>query len=388
MATETDAPTAPAPAPRRRRLVRRLVAAVVALAVLAVAAVAGVGWYFSGVATEVEHGREYDLTILDAGNGTVTLPRDPGTLRPGVWGLEWSGGRAILGQVTAATATTVTRRIDRAVQGTPVKGTRAVIDHWVYAGDPKTALGLEFEQVTYPSKLGPMPAWLLPGAGLNRPWVIAVHGHNADRAETFRAMRAVQRTGLPMLSIAYRNDTGAPASPDGRNNLGHTEWNEVASAIAYARSRGATSVILYGWSMGGAMVMRTLRAVPEGVQGVVLDSPVMDWGATLDKQGADRGLPSPVTWAAKQILQLRTGIDLKDFDQRRYAARLKVPVLMYTVTEDEMVDNAPSEEFARRAPRGLVTHVSMKSDHTDGWNVDPRGYEAALDTFLRKTARP
>jgi hypothetical protein len=29
--------------------------------------------------------------------------------------------------------------------------------------------------------------------------VIAVHGRNADKAETFRAMRAVHAAGLPMM---------------------------------------------------------------------------------------------------------------------------------------------------------------------------------------------
>ncbi|MFC9972631.1 alpha/beta hydrolase family protein [Spirillospora sp. NPDC127200] len=386
MATETDAPSVPASPPRRRkrRLLRTLVAAVMALALLAGASAAGIGWYFSGVATEVEHGREYRLTVLATAPGTVTLPREPGTARPGLWGLVWRDGRAIMGQVVGGDAKTVVRKVESVPRGTLAKGLRAAIDHWVYGGDPKTALGLDFRDVTYPSGLGPMPAWLLPGTTPRRTWVIAVHGRNADRAETFRAMKAVQRTGMPMLSIAYRNDAGAPAAPGGRNLMGQTEWDEVRNAIAYARGQGATGIVLYGWSMGGAMVMRTLRHDPAPIRGVVLDSPVMDWGATLDKQGGERGLPAPLTAVAKRVLQWRYGIDLGQFDQRRYASTLKTPVLMFTTDEDEMVDNRPSYEFARKAPAGLVTHISAHSDHTDAWNVDAGAYEASLDAFLRK----
>ncbi|MGW0191984.1 hypothetical protein [Nonomuraea sp. NPDC003201] len=42
------------------------------------------------------------------------------------------------------------------------------------------------------------------------------------------------------------------AFEDGTFHLGATEWREVAAAISYARGQGATGVVLYGFSMGGA----------------------------------------------------------------------------------------------------------------------------------------
>ncbi|MDL4772153.1 alpha/beta hydrolase family protein [Actinomadura xylanilytica] len=391
MSSETAAPAAPAPSgptprpPRRRRPVRALLIVVVALAVLCCAAVGGIGWYFSGVATEVDHSPEYPISVLDAGNGTVTLPRTPYTERPGTWGLVWKdGGRAVLGPVTGGDTGKVVRTVTAAPRGAPAKGTPVAVDHWVYGGDPRTALGLDFQNVAYPSRLGPMPAWLVPGATMKGTWVIGVHGHNADKAETFRVMRAVHGLGLPMLSIAYRNDVGAPASPDGKNHLGDTEWNEVASAIAYARAHGATGIVLHGWSMGGEMVMTALRKDPALIRGVVLDSPVMDWAATLDMQGADRGLPGFVTGVARRIVQWRIGIDLGDYDQRRFAPRLKTPTLLFTTADDDTVDNGPSLEFAKAAPPGMVTHAPTAGGHTESWNVDPAAYERALTAFLTK----
>ncbi|GAA2603470.1 alpha/beta fold hydrolase [Actinomadura fulvescens] len=350
------------------------------------AATAGIGWYFSGVATEVSHEDEYPLTVLDTAPGSVTLPKDKATTLPGTWALAWKGGRAMLGPVVSTTPDAVVRKVTTVSQGTLAKGTKVYLDHWVYGGDPRASLGLDFQNVAYPSKLGPMPAWLVPGKSYNSTWVIGVHGRNADKLETMRAIPAVHRLGLPMLSIAYRNDVGAPASPDGRNHLGATEWNEVASAIAYARGRGATGVVLYGWSMGGAMAMTALRraADPAFIRGVALDSPVMDWSATLDKQGAERDLPGIVTGAAKLILQRRVGIDLDDFDQRRYAPHLRTPTLLFTTNDDATVDNGPSVTFAKTAPPGMVTHIATPGDHTDAWNVDPPAYERALTGFLAK----
>ncbi|MGW5415202.1 alpha/beta hydrolase family protein [Actinomadura geliboluensis] len=389
----TEAPESPAPAPpeppvrpRRRRLVRPLMATFVALAVLLSAAVGGVGWYFAGVAIEVDHTAEYPLTIVDAADGTVTLPRVPVTERPGTWSLVWKDGRAVLGPVVGGDDGHVVRKVSSVLSGSLVKDVPAAIDHWMYDGDPKTAVGLPFEDVTYPSKAGPMPAWLVPGASSKGTWVIAVHGRNADKAETFRVMKSVHEMGMPLMAIAYRNDVGAPSSGDRKNHLGDTEWQDVISAIGYARAHGATGVVLYGWSMGGAMVMTALRKDPSFVRGVVLDSPVLDWSATLDKQGAARNLPGFMTDVAKQVLEWRIGIDLADYDQRRFAPRLRTPVLLFTTRDDATVDNGPAYTFARTAPPGMVTHIPTPGDHTESWNVDPSAYEANLQTFLKKVA--
>ncbi|TMQ90706.1 peptidase [Actinomadura soli] len=361
-------------------------AAAVVIVVLAGAVLGGIGWYFAGVAIEVDHSADYSLTVLDTANGTVTLPRDEATERPGTWALAWKDGRALLGPVTGGNDEQVIRQVSSIVEGVLVKGSLATVDHWVYDSDPKRALGLDFQDVMYPSQAGPMPAWLIPGASPKSTWVIGVHGRNADKAETFRVMRAVHAAGLPMMSIAYRNDVGAPPSSDGKNHLGDTEWRDVLSAMGYARAHGATGVVLYGWSMGGAMSMRTLREDPTLIRGVILDSPVLDWGATLDKQGDARNLPGFVTGVAKRVLEWRIGIDLSDFDQRRYAPKLRTPVLLFTAADDATVDNGAAYTFAKAAPPGMVTHIATPGGHTESWNVDPTAYENALSAFLKKVA--
>ncbi|WP_147449504.1 alpha/beta hydrolase family protein [Actinomadura pelletieri] len=389
----TATPESPTPAApdspsrrRRRRRARPLMAAAVALVVLLCAAVGGIGWYFAGVAIQVDHSSEYPHTIVAVGNGTVTLPRDAATERSGTWALAWKGGRALLGPVVGGNDGQVVRKVESVVEGTLVKGAPATIDHWVYDGDPKRALGLAFQDVKYPSEAGLMPAWLIPGTTPKSTWVIGVHGRNADKAETFRAMRAVHGTGMPMLAIAYRNDVGAPPSSDGKNHLGDTEWHDVVSAVGYARAHGATGVVLYGWSMGGAMAMTTLRKDPSFVRGVVLDSPAMDWNATLDMQGDARHLPGFLVGAAKRILEWRIDIDLSDFDQRPYAPKLRTPVLLFTADDDATVANGPAYTFARTAPPGMVTHIRTAGDHTESWNVDPGAYETALAAFLKRVA--
>src|SRR3569833_4460233 len=55
-----------------------------------------------------------------------------------------------------------------------------------YRGDPKTALGLDFETVHYDTELGPAEAWLVPAAAPSRIWAVFVHGIGGLRENGYR----------------------------------------------------------------------------------------------------------------------------------------------------------------------------------------------------------
>ena len=63
--------------------------------------------------------------------------------------------------------------------------------------------------------------------------------------------------------------------------------------LATLKSRGAESVILVGYSMGGAIVTNFLYRAPLAakVRGVILDAPMLDLGSAIDHGVRQRGLP-------------------------------------------------------------------------------------------------
>ncbi len=85
---------------------------------------------------------------------------------------------------------------------------------------------------------------------------------------------------MDSLLISYRNDGLAPAAPDGRYGLGSTEWRDVEAAIGYALDQGAQEIVLFGWSMGGAISLQTadLSKHRHLIRALVLDAPpVINW---------------------------------------------------------------------------------------------------------------
>jgi pimeloyl-ACP methyl ester carboxylesterase len=353
------------------------------LAVLLAAAV-GAAWYASGRLMAIVHVHDtYPLRVraLDAREGVVVLGRGPDAAEPGTFRLAWRGGQAIAGSVLSTNSRTVTRRVT-AIHGRLAVGEQVGIEPDRYTGDPLSALHLAFATVPVPTPLGMMPAWYLPG---RRPtWAILIHGLGGSRTDTLPAMPVLHSLGYPMLAISYRNDAGAPQSPDGHSHLGATEWHDVAAAVTYALGHGATGVVLYGYSLGGSMALLVARdpRLRPYVRAIVLDSPLLDWRATIDYAARRRGIPHALAALTETLLGWRAGIDYREFDQLAHERELQAPVLLFQGSADTVVPPALAGEFARRRP-ALVTYVPVPgADHVSAIDTAPGLYTSALRRFL------
>jgi pimeloyl-ACP methyl ester carboxylesterase len=382
MQTQVQAP------PRRRRWLRVTLIVVLALAVVVVAATAGIGFYFSSALLNVDNSISYPLEVKAVDGNQVTLTRNADADRPVVEGLWWDGGSALLTNTVTISGDTVRRTVASVVHGSLVAGLHVTADIRMYDGNP-SARGLKFDPVSVPGELGAMPAWFVPPTTTtaSTTWVIAVHGRRGTMTEPLRILPTLAATGHPTLVISYRNDPDTPHSPDNFYHLGDSEWKDVQSAIAYARSHGATGVVLYAWSMGGTLSVTALRRMAPAdvsfVHAVVLDSPAIDWTSILDLQGAQRGLPGFIIWTAERVIEWRAGFSLSDVDVRPYAPQLAVPTLIFLDTSDGTVPNGPTLDFVAAARPGIVTLVTTTGgDHTGSWNVDPSVYESTVTHFL------
>jgi alpha-beta hydrolase superfamily lysophospholipase len=382
------------------RLVR---GAVVVVLVLALVFFVGGGWFYAGeiragaLVSEPPGAPALQTEVLAVGARSITLARHPASPRelttPGTWGLRWSDGYGRLGAILAVGVDRVERAFAR-LQGTPPRaGERSAVDGYAWPADPALAAGRPASEVSYPSPLGPAPAWQV--GGRRDTWVILVHGYNAARTETLRTLATVARQGFPALAVGYRNDPGAPRSPDGLRRWGVTEWRDLEAATRYALGRGATGVVLAGFSMGGAVVASFLLSSPLAarVRGVVLDSPALDLGEVVDHGAADRDLPvlgTPVppalTVVAKGIAGLRYDLDWGELDYLDRAGRLTTPMLVFHQTGDPTVPVAISETLAA-ARSDLVTFERFAGNgHVQSWNVDRARYERAVRAFLDRVA--
>jgi uncharacterized protein len=387
-----------------RRRTRRAGIAVLSVLVTVLAVLLGSGvWSYSGrIATDVllaHHSGSSgpvrgELVVGSFADGHVSLRRD------GVWhidplrtadvyGLAWPGGHGVVsGQPTLQPDGGVVRTLEVTDGTPPQRGARATLGRSVWS-DPRSAFGVDFQDVTFPCAGGRCPAWYVHGSGAT--WMVGVHGRGGARTEPLRAAGPAVRAGMPFLSIGYRNDGDAPPDPSGQWRYGVTEWRDLDSAVRWAADHGAKHVVLFGASMGGAIVASFLQHSPSAtlVTGVVLDSPALDLRGLVDANaqfdGGPRvlGLPAPLgfTAAAEQVASWRYGVDW-DASDYRDGSWLRVPALVFQGTADPAVSPDTSDGL-RTAHPDLVRLVKVRgATHVESWNVDPAGYESREAAFL------
>jgi pimeloyl-ACP methyl ester carboxylesterase len=380
---------APPSAAERAQSRRRNTAVLTAVAVCLLAAGAAVSWHFSSVLLVPNHSGWEPVDVEGVSTGRVVLRRDDETERPGVYGLIWRGGHAIAGEVLGESGDLVTRRL-RNVDGYLAPGVDAWFDTDVYPGTPRSALGMPYRTASVHGELGPMPAWIvLPEKRRSKQregdWAIVVHGINGDLQEGLRLVPAMRRLGMTSMLISYRDDDGVAESPDGLHHLGMTEWRDLEAAARYALGHGAKRLVLVGYSMGGAIVGQFMEHSPLAgrVSGLVLDAPVLDWRRVLEYNTTEMGLPAvaanPLEWA----VEARIDVNWDDLDLLRHTDELRLPILLFQGTEDELVPIGLSEDFAAELPHWVSFYAVPHAGHTQSWNVAPALYERRLTNFLR-----
>ncbi|MFF6982833.1 alpha/beta hydrolase [Streptomyces sp. NPDC008343] len=364
-------------------------AAAVTVALAAGAASVAAGRFASGVALTAPPGRplptEPRLTVHATAAGQIALTRDFASLRPGTYGLSGDGSHAVVGPVLTAakhSADTVVRRLERVTHGTLQPGDSVWLTPNVYVGNPSAALGLEHADVDIPGELGALPAWFVPGA--RDTWVIAVHGLGTTREQAMNVMEFLSGRHFPVLALAYRGDLGAPRPPDGLNHLGETEWRDLDAAMRYAVRYGAKQLVLLGWSTGATMALRAAAhsGLRNRVSGLVLDSPVLSWEATLRALASARHTPSALLPLAVRAAQGRTGLTAGRAGGNGTRDDLTVPTLIFHGPDDRVAPWSLSRRLADARPNLVALQTVDRAPHAAMWNADPEFYEESLRRFL------
>ena len=376
---------------------RILLVVFVATLIAAFAVVGGGGWYMSNLLRDggllPDHEPDpLDLEVVGVGNGRITFSPGPETDEDGRWsrnglfGLERADGYDQVGEIVSVEDEQVVRRYLPITGGVRI-GDMARVDSYAFPDNPQEAFGLEFEEVFYSSPLGQFPAWFVEGD--DDTWAIMVHGRTANRGEALRMLPTVVDAGLPALVIAYRNGEGLPADPSGFYQYGLTEGADLEGAVRYALEHGARDIVLVGYSMGGGVVANFLYEsdLSDVVRGAVLDSPMLDFGATVDLGAANRGYPGIVSGLAKAFAGFRFDVDWEATNYLARADQLKTPILLFHGDEDPTVPISTSDRLKELRP-DIVEYVKVEgADHVGAWNKDRQAYEAAVGRFLARVSR-
>lgn len=371
----------------RNRIQYKITIIIGVTAALLLAALAIVGWLASSRAMAINtQSVQYDQTVTSVDGTQYTFTGSAYDITGIAGGIRSDGSYIGVFEVPTNVDTSNQRstRVLRKLVGGPIHaGDTISLQGNIWTSNPKEALNIDYTNVTYPSLIGGMNAWRIPGAN-DKTWTIAVHGIGSDKNEMLRFVPAVHAAGDTMLVINYRNDVSNPMATDKRNHLGDTEWQDVESAVTYAQSQGATKIRLYGDSLGGSLVENYLRrsASASAVDRVILDSPALDWGQILRARAVKGGYPSFIYYPTAILLDARANINISHISTR--ASDIRHKTLIIHSSDDASVPQAFSKQLAAARP-DLVTLVDFQhGGHLRSWNNDPARYEQLVTSFLKQ----
>lgn len=323
----------------------------------------------------------------------IELPRSDLTVVDGNYGL-WFGERfehhALIGAVVASDGTRVTRRLLKTTARISTEPFEAQWTGHTMSGPADIDAG--WEDVTVPLRDGTSaPAWLFRGTSLESPWVIHVQGIRTSRIVTLRSVEVAQSAGLTSLAITYRGSGDGP--PASASTLGQREWTDLADAITYAHSRGATSVCVVAWSMGAGLALELLRHDAAALDRLALIAPATNWRFIIRNAVRRAGLPgfvSPlVTWAlgspaAGRLIRMPVRLDFDRLDWCRNLTT-SVPTTVIHSSGDEEIPFELTRTFVTVHPDFTLVETAP-APH--GWeaNVDPGVFRAALTSWLDSSA--
>ncbi|ANC70488.1 alpha/beta hydrolase family protein [Deinococcus radiodurans] len=334
-----------------------------------------------------------DFVPVGRRGNKLYLPASPETLSKGPLGivpLLPNRGHLVVGPHRMVG--TVVERPILQERGALPQGALAWVSTYLYNGTP-AQLGAEYEDVLVPTEVGEMPAWHMPPRHAEKDaLIVVVHGHGGQRAQALRMLPAMLRTGCGSLFVTFRNAYGAPKVGKGYLTLGDTEAEDVVAALAWAREQGYKRIILFGFSMGGNIVLSVLRPkfepYPLPIVGVMLDSPALEWRDTIRWQAQRFGLPGflarRVGRFTQRIVTQRSGQDFDVVDQIAAAPHFKVPILMWHGTRDHTIPLAQAEALYAARPDLVEFHRVEDAKHIRTWNISPKEYDGQLERFVAR----
>lgn len=218
------------------------------------------------------------------------------------------------------------------------------------------------------------------------PLAIGFHGYRSCWLTDFCGGADIAfKLGQNVLLI----DERAHGKSQGRSiTFGIKERQDLLRWVQYAVSRfgSETKIVLYGVSMGAAIVLMASELdLPKNVKGIIADCPYSSPLDIILEVGRQTGYPPKlirpfVILAAK----LFAGFDVQETSAEEAVKHAKVPILIIHGADDTFVPASMSEIVERANPKMVTRYTFPGADHVLSYMVDTPRYRTLVTDFLQK----
>ena len=245
--------------------------------------------------------------------------------------------------------------------------------------------GLEYMDVSFPSRDGLiLRGWWLE-AGDDNPVIVVVHGSEGNRAHPAERMLGITKDlvshGYNILMFDMR---GHGESEGEHISAGYYERNDVLGAIDYIKQRDTeTKIGVLGFSMGAATSLMAV-AESEEIDAVVADCAYADIVSIIESEFSKRSsLPKFFIPIILFITRNIYDVDFTAIIPEEAVREISVPVFIIHGEQDDMVpvQHAYRLKEASQNPESKLWIVP-EAQHGNSYLVGPTEYREQVTSFF------
>jgi hypothetical protein len=252
-------------------------------------------------------------------------------------------------------------------------------------GSPQD-LGLPSETLRFANDEGAnLEGWLLAPPN-PKGTVLLFHGYAASRSTLLAEGRAFYEMGFATVLIDFRGSGGSDGSA---TTLGYHEAQDVAATVRYVRSRSLPGpLILYGQSMGGAAILRSIAALEVKPDAVILESVFGRMLGAVRNRFAVMGVPA---FPAAELLVFWGGVQVGfsgfGHNPEEYARACNCAALVLHGADDRHARLEEGKTIYENLTGSKELVIFEGAGHTALYGAAPGQWKAAVERFLTKIAK-
>jgi pimeloyl-ACP methyl ester carboxylesterase len=261
------------------------------------------------------------------------------------------------------------------------------------ASNPQVAIGLDYEDVIFPSKSGntTVSGWFVPAyEDTSEPassvrTVVFSHGYGANREESWVPMYELTKLlhglnyNVLLFDYGYASkEYKAPATG------GLEESQQLLAAVDYAKSRGAEDIVVWGFSMGAGTALQAALQT-DVIDAMILDSLFIPSSEALfDNLNQFVSLPSFSLPLIESMIPLWTGTSFGSIPASEVISHIyNIPLFIIHGTNDVKAPYVTAEAIAEVQGNGLSrSWIVQDGKHELLFKVHPSEYIQRSALFL------
>jgi alpha-beta hydrolase superfamily lysophospholipase len=210
---------------------------------------------------------------------------------------------------------------------------------------------------------------------------VLFHGHGACKCGLIREAKAFHDLGCECLLVDFRAGGGSTGDVC---TLGVAEADDVAATVRTTRELAPNlPVILFGQSMGGAAVLRSVAHFQVQADGLIIESTFDRLYTTAQHRFELMGLPSfpmarlLVFWGGAQH-----GFNAFTHDPVEYARHVTTPTLLMHGDRDVMVHTDEAKAIFATLAGPKTFHLFPNAGHESYLFRSPKEWTELVEQFL------